>query len=164
MIPTRHRALRAALLLVPAVVVAGLLGVHRLGVVSARTAPDLEPLRVPLDLAAAGGGALVLVAAALTWRWSHLAAAADRPTEQAVRALRHLRLAVAVVGLHLAVCTVGMSAVLDRRGYGMPGLWLLALLAEAGLAALVVGLGRAQREARTEVVHDRRTGRVPQPR
>lgn len=164
MTPTGHRVLRAALLLLPAVVVAGLLGVHHLGKVSARTAPDLEELRGPLDLAAAGGGALVLIAAVLAWRWSQLATDADRSTDQSVRALRHLRLAVAVVGLHLAVCTVGMSAVLDGRGYGMPGLWLLALVVEAGLVALLVASGVAERDARTDLAHDRRTGRVPQPR
>lgn len=163
MVPTKHRVLRAALLLVPAVVVAGLLEVHHLGVVSAQTAPDLEPLRSPLDLAAVGGGALVLLTAALAWRSSDLARATDRPTEPSLRAMRHLRLAVVVLGVYLAVCTVGMSMVLGGRGYGMPGLWLLALLVEAGLVVLLVGLGRTQREASTKVAYDRRTGRVPQP-
>ncbi|PWJ53654.1 hypothetical protein SAMN06264364_11157 [Quadrisphaera granulorum] len=48
--------------------------------------------------------------------------------------------------------------------YGMPGLWLLALLVGAGLAAVLLWLGRTQREARTEVARGRRTGRMPQPR
>lgn len=161
---TRHRVLRAALLLVPVAVVVGLLYAHQLGIVAARTAPDLQPMRGPLDLAAAGGGALVLLAAALAWRWSRRATAADRPTERSVRALRDLRAAVAVVGLYLAVCTARMSVVLDQRGYGAPGVVLAALVVEGAVAALLVGLGRTQREARTEVAYDRRTGRVPQSR
>lgn len=160
----RHRILRAALLLVPVAVVGGLLATHDLGVVSAAQAPELEGLRLPLDLAAAGGGVLVLVTAALAWRWSHLTTATDRPTRAGLRALRHVCAAVAVVALYLAVCTAGMSSELDRRDLGMPGAWLLALLAEAGLVVALVAAGREARQAGTEVRYDLRTGRVAQPR
>ena len=44
MIPTRHRVLRAALLLVPVAVIGGLLATHDLGVVSAAQAPELAEL------------------------------------------------------------------------------------------------------------------------
>ncbi len=153
-----------ALLLLPVAVVGGLLAPHELGLVSASQAPELEGLRLPLDLAAAGGGVLVLVAAALARRRSRLVAATDRPTRAALRALRGVQAAVAVVGLSLAVCTIGMSSVLDRRDLGMPGVWLLALLVEAGLVALLVAAEHEARQVRTEVSYDLRTGRVPQPR
>lgn len=164
MIPLRHRLLRAALLPVPLAAVGLLLATHHLGTASAAVEPSLAVLRLPLDLATGGSGVLALAATALAWRWSHLATATDRPALRSVRALRHLQVGVVALGVYAATCTTGMGAVLDERGLGMPGVWLLALLLEAGLVAVLVAAGHAARQAGQEVADDQRTGRLPQPR
>lgn len=157
---TPSTAVLRGLLLGPVVVVVALLAYVRvLAPGAVAMDPGLAPLQTPLHLATWLGAGLVLASVALLWTWSGLDRGAERSSARAVRLLGWSRVSVAVVGVYVAVCTVGMSIVLAQRDLGMPGVWLAALVVEVVVVAVLVALGRRYRDARAELAQ----GREEQP-
>lgn len=154
-------SLLRGLLLVPVVVAVALLASARvLGREAVAMDPGLAPLQAPLQLATWLGAGLVLTPVVLLWTWSGLDRGDGRSSAREVRLLGWSRVGVAVVGVYVAVCTVGMGTVLARRDLSMPGVWLAALVAEAVVVAVLVVLGRQHREARSEIAHHGRGQRL----
>jgi len=126
---------------------------HQVAQFAVAEAPVLTGLQLPLYLAVAAGALLTVVLAATAWTWSSLMASGPRSSRRAVLVLGWLRAGVAVLGSYIAVCTIGMSVVLDGYDLGAPGVVLAAFGAEVVLVAGLLALAHQHREARTEAAY-----------
>lgn len=131
---------------------------HQVAQFAVAEAPVLTDLRLPLYLAVGAGALVTVVLTATAWAWSSLVMNGARSSRRAVLVLGWLRAGVALLGLYIAVCTVGLSVVLDRYNFGAPGVVLAAICAEVVLVAVLVALAHQHREARTELAYAQKHG------
>lgn len=158
MITTQVLLVRTASLAAIAASVGLMAYTHQVATFAVADAPVLTDLQLPLYLAVGAGALLTVVLAATAWTWSSLVASETRSSRRAVLVLGWLRVGGALLGSYIAVCTIGMSVVLDGYDLGAPGVALAAICVEVVLGAGLFALAHQHREARTELAYAQKHG------